>query len=127
MLALRLLGRYGPDAAAMLAAADEDEFERIDGTPACWAELRWAARAEAVHHLDDLLLRRVRLGLLLPGGGQACLDRIRAIVQPELGWSDARWDAEAAAYVRQWQASYSLSPAIDAELPARQPVASRTP
>jgi len=31
--------------------------------------LRWAARAEAVSHLDDLLLRRVRLGLLLPGGG----------------------------------------------------------
>jgi glycerol-3-phosphate dehydrogenase len=114
-LALRLSGRYGPDAAAMLTAAQAGEFERIDGTPACWAELRWAARAEAVHHLDDLLLRRVRLGLLLPHGGLACLDRIRAIVQPELGWSDARWSVEAAAYTRLWRASYSLSPAMAAE------------
>jgi glycerol-3-phosphate dehydrogenase len=122
-LALRLSGRYGPDTAAMLAASDEDEFDRIGGTPACWAELRWAARAEAVHHLDDLLLRRVRLGLLLPHGGLACLDRIRAVVQPELGWDDARWSAEAAAYHRRWQASYSLSPAMAAEPPASQSVA----
>jgi hypothetical protein len=59
-------------------------------------------------HLDDLLLRRVRLGHLLPHGGQALLPRVRAICQPELGWSDARWEAEEAAYLALWQRCYSL-------------------
>jgi len=59
-----------------------------------WAELRWAAREEGVQHLDDLLLRRVRLGLLLPNGARDLLPRIRRTVQPELGWDDQRWEAE---------------------------------
>ena len=99
----RLTGRHGADAAALVeAAADRDELAPIPGTPEPWAALRWAARAEGVVHLDDLLLRRVRLGLLLPGGGAAHLDRIRAIVAPELGWDDSRWTAEEAAYRARW-------------------------
>jgi glycerol-3-phosphate dehydrogenase len=104
----RLLGRYGADARALLEAAQPGELEAIPGTQALWAELRWAARAEAVLHLDDLLLRRVRLGLLLPQGGKAHLPRIRAICQTELGWDDARWQAEEAAYQALWQRCYSV-------------------
>jgi glycerol-3-phosphate dehydrogenase len=73
-----------------------------------WAELRWAARAEGVVHLDDLLLRRVRLGHLLPGGGEALLPETRAICQAELGWDDARWENEEAAYLDLWRRYYSL-------------------
>jgi len=73
-----------------------------------WAELRWAARDEGVVHLDDLLLRRVRLGLLLRQGGEAYLPAIRTICQSELGWDDARWQAEAAAYRALWKAHYGL-------------------
>jgi glycerol-3-phosphate dehydrogenase len=99
----RLTGRHAADAAALVeAAADRAELAPIPGTPEPWAALRWAARAEGVVHLDDLLLRRVRLGLLLPGGGAAHLDRIRAIVAPELGWDDSRWTAEEAAYRARW-------------------------
>jgi len=104
----RLMGRYGADAAALIAAAEPGELEPVPGTPALWAELRWAARAEAVSHLDDLLLRRVRLGLLLPGGGVRHLPHIRAIVQPELGWDDARWEIEEAAYRALVESAYSL-------------------
>jgi glycerol-3-phosphate dehydrogenase len=104
----RLAGRYGAQAQALLDAARPDELETIPGTETVWAELRWAALAEAVEHLDDLLLRRTRIGLLLRGGGAAHLARIRAICQPELGWSDARWDEEAAAYARVWNTYYSL-------------------
>ena len=104
----RLLGRHGADAAALVTAAAPGELEQIPGTASLWAELRWAARDEAVVHLDDLLLRRVRLGLLLPQGGVPLLERIRGIVQPELGWDDARWAAEAAAYTGLWQRAYSL-------------------
>ena len=104
----RLLGRYGAAAAALIQAAQPGELEAIPGVQALWAELRWAARAEAVAHLDDLLLRRVRLGLLLPEGGRALLPRVRAICQPELGWDDATWQEEEAAYLALWQRHYSL-------------------
>jgi glycerol-3-phosphate dehydrogenase len=98
----RILGRYGACAAALLDAALPGELERIPGTDTVWAELRWAARCEAVLHLDDLLLRRTRLGLLLRDGGAAHLDRIRAICQPELGWTDVRWSDEVAVYRDHW-------------------------
>lgn len=104
----RLLGRYGADAPALVAAAQPGELAPIPGTQALWAELRWAARDEGVVHLDDLLLRRVRLGLLLPEGGARIMDRVRAICQPELGWDDARWEAEETAYRALWRAHYSL-------------------
>ena len=71
-----------------------------------WAELRWAARAEAVIHLDDLLLRRVRLGLVLPGGGLKEMEQIRAIVQPELGWEEMRWKEEIQNYASLWHRAY---------------------
>lgn len=104
----RLLGRYGAEAPALVAAAAAEELRPVPGTQTLWAELRWAARAEGVVHLDDLLLRRVRVGLLLPQGGAALLPRIRAICQPELGWDDDRWAAEAAAYQALWGRHYGL-------------------
>jgi glycerol-3-phosphate dehydrogenase len=104
----RLLGRYGAEAARLVAAAAPGELEPIRNTRTLWAELRWAARAEGVVHLDDLLLRRVRLGLLLPEGGRDLLPEVRAICAPELGWDDARWEAEAEAYLDTWHRCYSL-------------------
>jgi glycerol-3-phosphate dehydrogenase len=104
----RLLGRYGADAPLLLAAARDNELEPIEDTPYLWAELRWAARDEAVVHLDDLLLRRVRLGLLLPAGAMGLMERIRSVAQPELGWDDGRWDAEVAAYADIWTKAYSV-------------------
>lgn len=104
----RILGRYGIDALDLIEAAQADELLPIPNTVAIWAELRWSARAEAVAHLEDILLRRVRLGLLLPRGGAEHLPRIRAIVQPELGWGDARWEAEEAAYKALINAAYGL-------------------
>lgn len=104
----RLFGRYGADTPELLNAAQADELQPIGSSPARWAELRWAARAEGVVHLDDLLLRRVRLGLIAPQGGLPLMDRIRAIAQPELGWDDERWHVEAMNYLRLWKESYSL-------------------
>lgn len=104
---LRLFGRYGADARELVDAAQEGELERIENLSALWAELRWAARAEGVIHLDDLLMRRVRLGLLLPHGGMEWLEKVRAIAQPELGWEDTRWEQEAKMYVELWQGCYA--------------------
>ncbi|OGN72171.1 MAG: hypothetical protein A2X25_00460 [Chloroflexi bacterium GWB2_49_20] len=104
---LRLLGRYASAACDLASSARPGEMEPIEAALPLWAELRWAARAEGVIHLDDLLLRRVRLGIQLPGGGLGQLNRVRLIVQPELGWSDERWLQEADAYQNLWQAYYA--------------------
>ena len=105
-----LAGRHGNETARLLAAAKQGELEPIGQLPNIWAELRWAAREEGVQHLDDLLLRRVRLGLLLPRGASDLLGRIRSIVQPELGWNDERWQQEETAYLQTWQRYYSPKP-----------------
>lgn len=102
----RLVGRYGADAPELIAAAIKDEFVPIPGTQILWAELRWAARSEGVVHLEDLLLRRVRLGLLLPKGGQAIMPHIRAICQDELGWDNTRWESEEKGYQKLWEEHY---------------------
>lgn len=104
----RLLGRYGSDANDLIDLAEPDELELISGTPILWAELRWAARAEGVVHLQDLLFRRVRLGLLLPKGGIEHLPGIRKICQSELGWDDRKWEKEEDAYCEHWRKFYSV-------------------
>lgn len=104
---IRLQGRYGARARDVLHCAQENELELIAGTESIWAELRWTARNEAVVHLEDLMLRRTRLGLLLRGGGIEILPRIRAICQSELRWDDARWESEQAAYLALWQRCYA--------------------
>jgi glycerol-3-phosphate dehydrogenase len=126
----RLLGRYGHDARALVAAAEDGELALIPGTTALWAEVRWAARAEGVVHLDDLLLRRVRVGLLLPAGGAGNHDRLRAICQEELGWDDATWENEWTAYQTRWHAGYGLPPRSeipDWRVARPQPVAVHRP
>ncbi len=105
-ICLRLLGRYGDDAPEIVACAKNGELETIGETPYLWAELRWAARAEGIVHLEDLLMRRARLGLTLPQGGWPLIDRVRSIAQPELGWDDDRWTREQDAYARLWNDSY---------------------
>ncbi len=105
-----LAGRHGSETSRLLTVAKQGELEPIEQLPNVWAELRWAAREEGVEHLDDLLLRRVRLGLLLPLGAGDLLGRIRTIVQPELEWSDERWQEEEAAYLQTWQRYYSPKP-----------------
>jgi glycerol-3-phosphate dehydrogenase len=104
---LRLIARYGMTASRSFCLLDKD-MDAIPGTNYVWAELRQAAHGEAVLHLDDLLLRRVRLGLLLPNGGLDQMPRIRAIVQPELGWEDTCWDSEVDSYRELWKSSYSI-------------------
>ncbi|MDO8287044.1 MAG: glycerol-3-phosphate dehydrogenase/oxidase [Rhodoferax sp.] len=114
----RLQGHYGPQAHDVVAAARGGELQTISGTETLWVELRWAARHEAVVHLQDLMLRRTRLGLLLRGGGADLLPSIRSICQGELGWDDARWDAEQAAYRALWQQHYSPTPWVTPPLEA---------
>ncbi|WDE09299.1 glycerol-3-phosphate dehydrogenase/oxidase [Thalassomonas viridans] len=71
------------------------------------AELVWAAKYEQVLHLDDLLLRRTRLGNVLPHGALDYLDEIKELCAGFLPWDDSRWQLEIQRYRRIWQENYS--------------------
>jgi glycerol-3-phosphate dehydrogenase len=50
--------------------------------------------------------------MLLPDGAAGVMDRVRAIVQPELGWDDATWQRELFDYRTTWQKYYSSKPTL---------------
>jgi glycerol-3-phosphate dehydrogenase len=108
----RLLGRYGSDAITVVTTALAGEMETIPGTDYLWVELRWAARSEGVCHLEDLLLRRTRLGIILPHGGESILPVVKQICLAELHWSDRLWQRELADYQSLIVHCYSL-PSIE--------------
>jgi len=87
----RLLGRYGDDAVQLIAQAPKIERDKITGTNTCLAQVRWSLQHESVVHLDDLMLRRTRLGLLLAQGGGQLLDDIEPMTRALCGWSESRW------------------------------------
>lgn len=107
----RLQGFYGRALGEVLNAASHTPIAHSE---TLWTELAWAAANTCVVHLDDLMLRRTRLGLTLPSGGESLLPEIRTVCQPILGWDDATWEHEQSRYLGIWQASYSL-PATDGE------------
>jgi glycerol-3-phosphate dehydrogenase len=106
--ARRLIGRYGEKASELLVTAITDELALIDGTQYSFAECRWALKHEMVYHLDDLLLRRTRLGLVLPKGGEAVFSRLQDMFKQELGYSDEKWRNELQRYQEIWRSHYSL-------------------
>ena len=61
-----------------------------------------------VVHLDDLLLRRVRLGNTQPAGAKDVLPQIRSLCESRLGWDEARWQAETERYLKIVEESYGV-------------------
>ncbi|MGE6361715.1 glycerol-3-phosphate dehydrogenase/oxidase [Psychrobacter glacincola] len=110
LLQQRLLGFYGLQLDALLELAHDDDLAYVTDSNTIWAEIRFAARYEQVIHLDDLLLRRTRLGLILPHGAMTPLisDRLKQICQQELGWDEQKWQREVERYTQLWQCYYHL-------------------
>jgi glycerol-3-phosphate dehydrogenase len=105
--AKRFWGRYGA-AAPQLAARFPELLQGIPGTPYLWAELAWAAGHEPVRHMDDLLLRNFRFGILLPDGGESLLPAMKSLLRERLGWTEERWNEEAGRYRRIRAAAHGL-------------------
>ena len=106
----RLQGFYGRQLDSLLELAHDEDLAYVTDSNAIWAEIRFAARYEQVIHLDDLLLRRTRLGLIIPHGAMTPLisARLKPICQEELGWDEQRWQQEAERYQQLWQRYYHL-------------------
>lgn len=105
----RWWGRYG-DATHQLIAAGTAAARRVGDSRVCWGELDYALRHEAVCHLDDLLLRRTRLGQLLPQGAAAFLPEIGRRCQQILGWNEEQLRAEIDRYLAIYARDFSLPP-----------------
>lgn len=116
-----LSGRYGAAAHMLAQSASPKNLSTIPGTSTLWAELPFAAKYEQIRHLDDLLLRRVRVGLLTPHGGKTYLRRIRKLCQPVLQWSRRRWRQEIRLYFHCCRRFYALPPEM-----TRNDIAHRT-
>jgi glycerol-3-phosphate dehydrogenase len=105
----RLAGRYGHRARDVLAvAAERGELAQpiVPGGPSeLLAETVFAARREQARSVGDALLRRSRIGLLAarevadPQSGVA--ERVARAMAPELGWDEARIQAEVAAFAEE--------------------------
>jgi len=104
----RLAGRHGRDLPRLAQLLTELGHETVGVTDTLWAELAFACEAEMVLHLDDLLLRRTRLGLLLPHGGADYFPVIRQLCQSRLGWNDECWQQEQQRYQALWQRHHGL-------------------
>ncbi len=105
---LRLLGRYGVRTERLGRA--KSVLKPIGNTHTLWAELAHSARNEQVRHLEDLMLRRVRIGLFLPNGGMEIMDEIRTEVAPFINWDNEQWVKEIHEYQKLWEQSYSPKP-----------------
>ncbi|QAY58839.1 glycerol-3-phosphate dehydrogenase/oxidase [Microbacterium protaetiae] len=92
-----LLARYGTVAAQVVAAigADPDDAPLSSAPDFSTGELRHLAQTEAVHHLEDLLLRRTVLAFTGRAGEDVARE-VAAVVAPVRGWDAATIDAEVA-------------------------------
>jgi glycerol-3-phosphate dehydrogenase len=107
-LAQRLVARFGNLATRVVEEAGEGETRRLAGSDYCLAELRFSLRHEGVMQLDDLLLRRTRLGQLLADGASALLVQLKPLCQQELGWSEDYWQSECQRYQLLWSRYYGV-------------------
>jgi glycerol-3-phosphate dehydrogenase len=103
-----LSGRYGETAIGIAANAPPGTLETVPGTRTLWAEIRHAAEHEQVRHLSDLLLRRVRIGLLTPMGAKKHLPRIQSICEEVLPWNRRQWRQEKRRYLENWRQAHGL-------------------
>ena len=80
-------------------ARDAGEFDPLsDDTDLSAAEVRVHLSRGAVVRLEDLLLRRVRLGLWRPQLAADLVESLRPLCQQELGWDATRWEKEAESF-----------------------------
>ena len=87
----RLLGRYGTESAAVLAAGEGTpgaSEPAVAGLPYTRAEFVYAAREEMAQTLDDLVSRRTRAAIQRAHATMEAARDIADLVAPDMGWDD---------------------------------------
>lgn len=104
----RLSGFYGYRLDEVCECAKEEGWDKVPGTSTYWAQIRFSARSEDIVNLDDLLLRRTRIGLFVRNGGEHLKERIKQICQQELSWTESQWKEKWETYLDTWNSYYYL-------------------
>ena len=128
-----LLERYGAQIEDLgaLIDADPDLGKPLKHAPQFLrADVVFALRYEGVLHLEDVLVRRVRLDLEQRDRGLAAAPEILEIMRSELNWDDAKVARELALYTERVKAireaeSTSTDAEASAKIVAVAPVAPR--
>ena len=90
-----MVRRLGALALAAAGGAEEQELRPVaEGLDLAPAEVAWHVRYGGVVRLEDLLLRRVRLGMWQPRRTLEVAPALRPLVRRAAGWSVARWNRE---------------------------------
>jgi len=101
----RLIGYFGHFATRISEMKNNQQI----GISRCqWRELEWSLAHESVVHLDDLLLRRTRLGLLLGDGIIKYREQILALCCQSLNWSQSQTEREWLRFEQIFSKYYSL-------------------
>jgi glycerol-3-phosphate dehydrogenase len=96
-----LLHRYGANIRDIAAICEADPPMAITLEAAAaylGAEIVYAITHEGALHLDDIMLRRTRLGFEYEAHALAALDEVSAIAAAQLGWTRRQRQAEVDAY-----------------------------
>lgn len=92
-----LLASYGKDALQIIELVEKDSYlnKRIcPDYPPIMAEVVFSVRNEMALCLEDILFRRLRLGLVHQGQCLQAAEKVARCVQGVLGWDEARTAAE---------------------------------
>lgn len=101
-----LKGRYGKKLDDFLTCFPEPSYQEIDSFGFSIADCLWAIKQEQVLHLDDLLFRRTRLGLLQDD--EFLLNDLAEVMADELSWSDEQKEKEIHRYLKIRNDYYQL-------------------
>lgn len=107
-----LLERYGAELTDIIAQIEKDPSLGVPLAAApqfLRADVLQAVRAEGALHLEDVLIRRVRLDLEAKDRGLAAAEEIISIMAPELGWDEATQQRELATYRERVEAIEAAS------------------
>ena len=92
-----LLTSYGAEAKQILEMIEQDPLlgKRISSEfPPLLAEVIYVVKNEMAVSLEDILFRRIRLGLVHHKECQLAASKVARLVQSVLGWDDSRVEAE---------------------------------
>lgn len=105
----RIVANYGQLATQFINESQKRYISPISYSLTLWAEVIWSIKHEQVVHLDDLLLRRTRIGNVLPEGAMAYLELIKPWCIEYLNWNGIKWQLERERYIKIYNAHYSFN------------------
>ncbi|AKP09471.2 Glycerol-3-phosphate dehydrogenase [Corynebacterium pseudotuberculosis] len=114
-LITHMLGRYGSLCEQVLAPGLEDPqlLTPVEGAEGyCWAEILYAVTDEGALHVEDVLLRRLRVGMEYADRGVGAVDGVARRIAPYLGWDETRVEEEISGFVDRVNAELAAEKAL---------------